>query len=100
MDLLYKVYRGETKLIRSVLEANNFSYTESHEWNILWYTGSCKTYLYEGLNEHQKINHFPQSHEITRKDRLSINLSKLQEKHGAYEFDFMPTTFVLPEQYP
>ena len=59
VELLYKMFRGDTKLIRSVLEANHFSYTESHEWNILWSSSSCKSYLYEGLNEHQKINHFP-----------------------------------------
>jgi hypothetical protein len=58
-ELLYKIFRGDTKLVRSLLEANQFQHTESHEWNILWSSGSCKSYLYEGLNEHQKINHFP-----------------------------------------
>jgi len=76
-ELLYKLYRGDTKLVRSMLEANYFSHTEAHEWNILWSSGSCKNYLYEGLNEHQKINHFPSSHEITRKDRLAINVTKM-----------------------
>lgn len=51
-DLLYKIFRGDTKLVRSLLEANDFSHTESHEWNILWSSGSCKSYLYEGLNEY------------------------------------------------
>jgi hypothetical protein len=58
-ELLYKIFRGDTKLVRSMLEAHSFSHTESHEWNILWSSGSCKNYLYEGLNEYQKINHFP-----------------------------------------
>ena len=51
-QLLYKILKGDTKLVRSLLEANNFSYTESHEWNILWASSSCKSYLYEGLNEY------------------------------------------------
>ena len=76
--LLYKIFRGDTKLVRSMLEANGFSHTESHEWNILWSSGSCKSYLYEGLNEYQKINHFPQSFEITRKDKLALNINKMQ----------------------
>ena len=75
--MLYKILRGDTKLVRSLLEANNFSYTESHEWNILWSSSSCKAYLYEGLNEHQRINHFPSSYEITRKDRLCYNMVKM-----------------------
>lgn len=76
-DLLYKIFRGDTKLVRSILEANHFQHTESHEWNILWSSGSCKSYLYEGLNEYQKINHFPNSWEITRKDRIAINYVKM-----------------------
>ena len=51
-ELLYKIFRGDTKLVRSLLEANYFAHTESHEWNILWSSGACKAYLYEGLNEY------------------------------------------------
>ena len=58
-EMLYKILKGETKLVRSILEANNFTATESHEWNLLWATSSCKSYLYEGLNEYQRVNHFP-----------------------------------------
>lgn len=86
-------------MVRSIFEANKFSHTESHEWNILWSCGSGKSYLFEGLNEFQKINHFPQSFEITRKDRLSINVSKMKERHGDQSFDFLPETYVLPDQF-
>ena len=51
-DLCYKMLRFDNKLIRSVLEAGGFAPTESHEWNILWSSSSCKSYLYEGLNEY------------------------------------------------
>ena len=98
-ELLYKIFRGDTKMVRSIFEANKFSHTESHEWNILWSCGSGKSYLFEGLNEFQKINHFPQSFEITRKDRLSINVSKMKERHGEQSFDFLPETYVLPDQF-
>jgi len=50
-EMLYKLMKGDTKLVRSLLEANNFSHTESHEWNVLWSSSSCKSFLYEGLNE-------------------------------------------------
>eukprot|EP00347_Sterkiella_histriomuscorum_P021171 403334979 len=98
-ELLYKIFRGETRLVRSVLEINGFKYTESHEWNILWANSHCKSYLYEGLNEYQKINHFPSSNEITRKDKLCLNLVKMQEKHGKHNFDFIPDTYVLPDEF-
>ena len=58
-EMLYKMLKGETRIVRSVLEANSFTNTESHEWNLCWSTSSCKSYMYEGLNEYQRINHFP-----------------------------------------
>ena len=50
-EMLYKLLKGDTKLVRSLLECNNFNFTDSHEWNVLWSSSSCKSYLYEGLNE-------------------------------------------------
>ena len=98
-ELLYKIFRGETKLVRSMLEANGFAYTESHEWNMLWANSSCKSYLYEGLNEFQKINHFPSSNELTRKDKLCQNVVRMQERFGKHHFDFIPDTYVLPDEF-
>lgn len=98
-ELLYKILKGDTKLVRSLLEANKFRYTESHEWNILWSSSSCKAYLYEGLNEFQRINHFPSSYEITRKDRLCFNMGKMQKKFGKEHFDFVPDTYILPNEF-
>jgi len=98
-DLLYKILRGDTKLVRSLLEVNHFSHTESHEWNILWSSSSCKSYLYEGLNEFQKINHFPQSYELTRKDKLAVNVNKMQHKFGKESFNFLPDTYLLPDEF-
>jgi hypothetical protein len=94
--MLYKILRGDTKLVRSLLEANHFKYTDAHDWNVLWSSSSCKAYLYEGLNEYQRINHFPSSYEITRKDRLCANVTKMQEKHGRAAYDITPDTYVLP----
>ncbi len=82
-----------------MLESYSFSHTESHEWNVLWSTSSCKSYLYEGLTQYQKINHFPQSHEITRKDMMCQNYIRMQQKYGSQHFDFVPDTYVLPDEF-
>ena len=39
------------------------------------------------------------SYEITRKDRMAVNIGALQNRHPGEVFDFIPETFVLPEQY-
>lgn len=76
-ELSYKLIKSEAKLVRSTLETYGFNYTDSHDWNILWLCVPGKPYLYEGLNEYQKINHFPNSFELTRKDKLCINVLKM-----------------------
>ena len=86
-ELSYKLIKSQAQLVRSVLESYGFVYTDSHDWNILWICVPGKPYLYEGLNEYQKINHFPNSFEITRKDKLCINILKMQgnDHHGQNE---------------
>jgi tubulin polyglutamylase TTLL4 len=46
-----------------------------------------------------KVNHFPGSFQIGRKDRLWRNLSHMQAVHSRREFDFVPQTFVLPADF-
>lgn len=46
----------------------------------------------------QRINHFPGSHEICRKDSLAKNLSRM-EKQFPTQFNFMPQTWVLPQDH-
>jgi hypothetical protein len=55
--------------------------------------------MYENLTEYQKINHFINSAELTRKDRFNYNVGKLQQKFGKNHFDFLPETYSLPEEY-
>jgi hypothetical protein len=37
--------------------------------------------------------------ELTRKDRLAVNIKKMQLKYSKTYFNFIPETFVLPEQF-
>ena len=49
--------------------------------------------------EKTKVNHFPKSLEITRKDNLCKNIQKMQQLHGVRNFNFIPKTFVLPRDF-
>lgn len=42
------------------------------------------------------MNHHPGTFQIGRKDRLWRNLNRLQQIYSLKEFNFVPTTFVLP----
>ena len=45
------------------------------------------------------MNHFPQSFHITRKDLMYKSVSKMREIHGAKHFNFIPKTFLLPNEF-
>ena len=52
----------------------------------------------QSLTSYQKINHFPKSFEITRKDLMIRNISKMQAKFGNAHYGFLPQTFILPAE--
>ncbi|VDM23336.1 unnamed protein product [Hydatigera taeniaeformis] len=55
--------------------------------------------LFRQVKDFQKMNHFPGSFELGRKDLLTINLSKMRARFGSENFSFYPTTFILPREF-
>lgn len=49
------------------------------------------------LISYLQLNHFPGSFQIGRKDRLWRNVSKMQLRFGKKEFNFLPQSFILPQ---
>jgi hypothetical protein len=43
-ELLVKFIRFNNSLVRSTFEQHHFSVTESHEWNLLWSSCTCKSF--------------------------------------------------------
>jgi tubulin polyglutamylase TTLL5 len=48
------------------------------------------------LGRNQKINHFPKSYEITRKDLFYHRIAKAIALHGEKSYDFVPKTYTYP----
>ncbi|CAF3839944.1 unnamed protein product [Adineta steineri] len=71
---------------------------EGNDWLGTW-SRHMKPVCFKAIREYQKINHFPGSFQIGRKDRLWRNLSHMQAVHSRREFDFVPQTFVLPADF-
>jgi hypothetical protein len=47
------------------------------------------------LKPYQRVNHFPRSFLITKKDQLFIQLSRCQAQYGS-GFDFVPESYCTP----
>mmetsp|Transcript_37626 Transcript_37626/g.36119 ORF Transcript_37626/g.36119 Transcript_37626/m.36119 type:complete len:130 (-) Transcript_37626:271-660(-) len=72
----------------------------TNAWNLLWAWSKIKSSL-DTLLIWQRINHFPEVKNITRKDFLKKNIEKVQRltKKSKETFDIIPLTFVLPQEY-
>ena len=95
--------------IYDVLRARGWRETESDtDWDVAWVDVGWLRENLDGmhLEEHQRINHFRNHYELTRKDNLVKNLKRTQrqlQREGkedeARRFDFFPQTYVLPADY-
>ncbi|NXN58117.1 TTLL5 polyglutamylase, partial [Rynchops niger] len=99
--LSYKIVRTDSRLVRSLLTAHGFHEVppSSSDYNLMWTGSHLKPYLLRSLTDIQKVNHFPRSYELTRKDRLYKNISRMQLAHGFKTFHILPQTFILPAEY-
>jgi len=69
-------------------------------WNLLW-TWKKPQIEWHSILPWQCVNHFPQTHALTRKDNLRLSLRHFHglSKRVAAVFRLQPATFVLPREY-
>jgi len=88
-----------------------FIYKSDTDFDFFWsekkWHNEKDTQGYFHLGQCQKVNHYPNNHELTRKDHMYKNLRKYKrqlEKDGKVEeakkcFNFFPQTFNMPGEY-
>ncbi|XP_061548412.1 tubulin polyglutamylase TTLL4 isoform X2 [Phycodurus eques] len=98
MQLLkWKISSVTPNVVKNAITRSHFIHTKkSNDWLGCW-GHHMKSSCFRTLQEHQKLNHFPGTFQIGRKDRLWKNLSKMACRFGKHEFNFFPRTFVLPQ---
>ena len=67
---------------------------DEYDFNVVW-SGGIKDDVLRSLRTYQKINHFPNSFNLGRKDEMYKNLLELEEKFPK-DYDFTPRTYVFP----
>ncbi|KAK3578077.1 hypothetical protein CHS0354_006727 [Potamilus streckersoni] len=72
---------------------------DDSDWNIWWKTSRFRISDYDNLAVWQRLNHYPKSTGITRKDCLARNLKRMKGVHGAGVYNFSPLSFNLPNDY-
>ncbi|XP_067031983.1 tubulin polyglutamylase TTLL5-like [Acropora muricata] len=99
--LTYKFVKTECKLVRSILGVHCFKevHPNSSNFNLMWTGSHIKPHTLRGLQDFQKVNHFPRSYELTRKDKLYKNIQRMQHSKGVKHFDFIPESYIIPEEF-
>ncbi|KAK5614427.1 hypothetical protein CRENBAI_024340 [Crenichthys baileyi] len=99
-NMAFKIVRTESRLVRRILSNHGFHevHPNSNDFNLMWTGSHLKPYILRTLQDFQKVNHFPRSYELTRKDRLYKNIQRMQQTHGFKNFHIIPQTFVLPSE--
>ncbi|KAL3927573.1 MAG: hypothetical protein SGPRY_002762 [Prymnesium sp.] len=80
---------------------------DTERWHIHWKAGRFKPSEYAAANPAQRVNHFPKTSGITKKDTLLRNLRRMRAIHGQI-FNFFPESvrlvcgcnrYLLPTEY-
>ncbi|NXY16062.1 TTLL4 polyglutamylase, partial [Atrichornis clamosus] len=95
--LRWKMSRVTPNIVKQTIGRSHFRVSKkSNDWLGCW-GHHMKSPGFKAIREHQKLNHFPGSFQIGRKDRLWRNLLKMQARCGKKEFNFFPQSFILPQ---
>ncbi|EGF77287.1 hypothetical protein BATDEDRAFT_35990 [Batrachochytrium dendrobatidis JAM81] len=94
--LVWKVSKGSPRVIRNALRSVQFKLIKTGKNWIGYWGKHLPSEKYKDVEPWQKINHFPMSFEIGRKDRMYMNNMEMRERFGHSGLDFTPETFILP----
>eukprot|EP01084_Bolivina_argentea_P164582 286134_1 len=96
--------------IFDALKYRGWSECNTHDihWDIMWADREWMRAIFDTihLEKHQKVNHFRNHYELTRKDMMAKNIKKqkrvLLRNNKILElekYNFIPQTFTLPHEY-
>ncbi|XP_016052304.1 PREDICTED: tubulin polyglutamylase TTLL4 isoform X1 [Miniopterus natalensis] len=95
--LRWKMSTVTPNIVKQTVGRSHFKISKKNDdWLGCW-GHHMKSPSFRSIREHQKLNHFPGSFQIGRKDRLWRNLSRMQSRFGKKEFSFFPQSFILPQ---
>lgn len=96
--LKWRMTTTTSSIVKEMLARIGFKHTNKTTWIGQWGM-HMKSESFRKILPHQKVNHFPGSFKIGRKDLLWKSISQMQVLHGKKNFDFLPECFLLQKDY-
>ncbi|CAB02862.3 Tubulin polyglutamylase ttll-5 [Caenorhabditis elegans] len=99
LRLTFKMMRSDSRLIRTMCHSHGFMQCSSKNpsVNVIWMGAPVKSVRMRELMPWQRLNQFPRSTELTKKDRLYENIERSKSIFGE-SFDFIPEFYVTPRE--
>lgn len=96
--LSFRMEHVRAPVVKDTFTGNNLKQTSGRDWLVMWSGPRMRDKEYQALHELQRVNHFPGSTELTRKDRICVHFDRMAQRFGTKAFNFVPKTYVLPRQ--
>ena len=95
--LLYKIGPGAVafRVVLNTFDNAGMRHTAGENWNILW-AKRIDPSVWGNMGYYTRVNHFPGTWGIGRKDQLHKNVQRFRKTFGA-AFDITPQSWVLPQ---
>ncbi|KAI6223666.1 hypothetical protein M3Y99_01441600 [Aphelenchoides fujianensis] len=96
-NMTFKMLKSDSRLVKAILFAYGFVQcsAKNPNFNLFWSNTHLNAHSLRALRSWQRINHFPRSFLITKKDELYIHLSRARAQYGV-GFDFVPESYSTP----
>jgi tubulin polyglutamylase TTLL7 len=89
-------------MVRQVVDEIGAKQTDNAaamDCNLLWFDTCPPPSVFSSLKSYQRVNHFPNTGEITRKDSLARNLNLVAKAcPDSIKFNFFPRSWILPAE--
>ncbi|ULT89118.1 hypothetical protein L5515_007789 [Caenorhabditis briggsae] len=99
LRLTFKMMRSDSRLIRTMCHSHGLMQCSSKnpQVNVIWMGAPVKSVKMRELMPWQRLNQFPRSTELTKKDRLYENIERSKSIFGE-AYDFIPEFYVTPRE--
>uniref|UniRef100_A0A183BJC2 Tubulin--tyrosine ligase-like protein 5 n=1 Tax=Globodera pallida TaxID=36090 RepID=A0A183BJC2_GLOPA len=97
-NMCFKLIKSESRLVKSILFSYGFLQCSSknQKCNLMWTNTHLSTLSMRQLHPWQRVNHFPRSWMLTRKDQLYESIERASILYDSEWFNFIPDFFCTP----
>uniref|UniRef100_A0A8C8SVK2 Tubulin tyrosine ligase like 2 n=1 Tax=Pelusios castaneus TaxID=367368 RepID=A0A8C8SVK2_9SAUR len=102
--LVFRLHDSVPEAVREVLLERGWSEFDEQEqdeadWNLYWQNSPFRLTDHRSIKPWQRLNHYPETVRITRKDYLARHLKRMKGIYGPSLYEFSPVAFIMPNDY-